>query len=30
MEIAENRVVVVNLKGEIWCLWAKHDRYGKL
>jgi len=30
MEVAENRVVVVNLKGEMWFLWAKHDMYGKL
>jgi len=30
MEVAENRVVEVNLKGEMWCLWAKHVLYGKL
>jgi len=30
MEVAENKVVIVNLKGDMWWLWAKHDMYGKL
>lgn len=30
MEVAENKVVIVNLKGDMCCLWAKHDIYGKL